>query len=347
MIGLALVATMSVVGTSSKASIDHLISGYFQGDLVVSNVVGSGFSPSIADKIATTSGVSSVARLRYDRATYRGSDTGINGVDPASIGHSLSVPMVSGSAADLSDGSVLVSQKRAVKDHLGIGDTVRFTMPTGKKTYQVAGIMQDNSPVLFYPFTTTLTTLHRAGFQAQDNFLIVTTSRGTRPAALKRVLDEQTKALPTVTVKDQAGYAAEQRGQFNQLLFLIYALLALALVIAVLGIVNTLALSVIERTREIGLLRAIGLSRRQLRRMIRLEAVVIAVLGAILGVAMGVVFGVVLMVSLRSEGLDVIAVPYVQLAILVIASVGFGILAAALPARRAGRLDVLTAIASE
>ena len=150
-----------------------------------------------------------------------------------------------------------------------------------------------------------------------------------------------------MTVKDQAGYAAEQRGPIDQMLILIYALLGLALVIAVLGIVNTLALSVIERTREVGLLRAIGLSRRQLRRMVRLEAVVIAVLGALLGVAMGIVFGLALMVSLRDQGLEVIAVPGVQLVAFVLASAVVGVLAALLPARRAARLDVLRAIATE
>jgi putative ABC transport system permease protein len=131
------------------------------------------------------------------------------------------------------------------------------------------------------------------------------------------------------------------------MLLIINALLGLALVIAVLGIVNTLALSVIERTREVGLLRAIGLSRFQLRRMIRLEAVAIALLGAALGVTMGIVFGLALMTSLRDEGLEVISVPYVQLAGYVVASALVGILAAVFPARRAARLDVLRAIATE
>jgi putative ABC transport system permease protein len=150
-----------------------------------------------------------------------------------------------------------------------------------------------------------------------------------------------------VTVKDQAGYAAEQRGPIDQMLRLIYALLGLALVIAVLGIVNTLALSVIERTREVGLLRAIGLSRAQLRRMVRLEAVVIALLGGALGVAMGLVFGVALMTALRDQGLEVISVPSAQLAGFVFASAAIGVVAAVLPARRAARLDVLKAIANE
>ena len=150
-----------------------------------------------------------------------------------------------------------------------------------------------------------------------------------------------------MTVKDQDGFAAEQRAQFDQLLVMVYALLALALVIAVLGIVNTLALSVIERTREVGLLRAIGLSRAQLRRMITLESVVISVLGALLGVAMGLVFGIALMYSLRDEGLEVISVPGLQLVVFLVLSLVIGVLAAVFPARRAARLDVLQAIATE
>jgi putative ABC transport system permease protein len=148
-------------------------------------------------------------------------------------------------------------------------------------------------------------------------------------------------------VKNQQEYAAAQRAPIDKLLTLIYALLGLALVIAVLGIVNTLALSVIERTREVGLLRAIGLSRAQLRRMVRLEAVAIAVLGAVLGVGLGVLFGVALMTSLKDQGLDVTAVPVGQLAGFVAASGLVGVLAAVLPARRAARLDVLQAIATE
>ena len=118
---------------------------------------------------------------------------------------------------------------------------------------------------------------------------------------------------PIVTVKDQQAFAAEQREPIDQLVLMIFALLGLALLIAVLGIVNTLALSIIERTREVGLLRAIGVSRAQLRRMVTLESVVIAVLGAVLGVVLGIGFGIALMHSLREEGLEVISVPIGQL----------------------------------
>jgi len=164
---------------------------------------------------------------------------------------------------------------------------------------------------------------------------------------VEAAINEQIAALPTVTVKNQREYAAEQREPIDRLVLMIYALLGMAIVIALLGVVNTLALSVIERTREIGLLRAIGLSRAQLRRMIGLESIVIAVLGALLGVAMGVIFGVALMSSLRDEGLTVTRIPTVSLNAFVLSAAIVGVVTAVLPARRAARLDVLTAIATE
>ena len=346
MIGLALVTTMAIVGSSSKASIDKTIADNFQGDLVVSNVVGERFSPSLGDQIERTPGVATVTRVRFAIPKIDGRDQAVTAVDPDALERSVRVTMVEGAARDLRDGTVLVGEKRAGQDHLALGDTVRMQMPEGARTYRVAGIVADNNPVLAYPFTLTPGALEDGGYQPADNLLFVDKKPGTDTSDLQRSVEEATGNLPTVTVKDQAGFAAEQRAQFNQLLVLVYAMLALALLIAVLGIVNTLALSVIERTREVGLLRAIGLSRTQLRRMVRLEAIVIAVFGALLGVAMGLVFGVALMASLRDEGLEVTSVPWVQLLVVVVGSGLCGVLAAAVPARRAARLDVLGAIAT-
>jgi putative ABC transport system permease protein len=348
MIGLALVTTMSILGSSAKDSVDKSIEENFFGDLVVSNVIGVPFSPSIADRIERTDGISEVSRLRYANASFDGDGQGVMGVDAASLATVANVPMVEGSMTDLRDGTMLISDSRAEDDGLAVGDDVTMTFPTGKRSLEVVGIYQtDNNTVLFYPFTTTLDTLVDAGFPEADNYLLIQTDEGADVAALQRTLERQTAELPTVTVKDQAGFAEEQRAPIDQMLLLIYALLGLALVIAVLGIVNTLALSVIERTREVGLLRAVGLGRGQLRRMIRLEAIVIAVLGAVLGVGMGVVFGLALMSSLADEGLEVITVPGWQLAGYVLAAGFVGVLAAVFPARRAARLDVLQAIATE
>jgi putative ABC transport system permease protein len=208
----------------------------------------------------------------------------------------------------------------------------------------VAGIFEDN-PVVFAPVLTTLATMEDAGYEPQDNALIIDAVGGSEN--VEDGLDRVVADLPIVTVKDEAEFAAEQREPIDELVLVIYALLGLALLIAVLGIVNTLALSVIERTRELGLLRAIGVSRRQLRLMITLESVVIAVLGAVLGVVLGIAFGVVLLHALRDEGLDVIDVPLGQIGLFLAFSVAVGVLAAVFPARRAARLDVLDAIATE
>ncbi len=347
MVGLALVSTMAIVGASSKASLDKTIADNFQGDLVVSNVVGERFSPSLADRIEKTKGVASVTRLRYATPKIKGKYEQVTAVNPERLDDAVRVPMVSGRPGDLTDGGVLVSEGRADRDHLAIGDTVTMKMPAGTRSFRVAGVVEKNNPVLGTPYTLTLGALADGGYRAADSLLFVDKDPGVSVSTLKGDVEDAIGDVPTVTVKDQAGFAAEQRDQFNQLLVLVYAMLVLALVIAVLGIVNTLALSVIERTREVGLLRAIGLSRRQLRRMVRLEAIVIAVFGALLGVVMGVVFGVALMASLRDEGLQVTSVPVVQLVVIVLGAALCGVLAAAFPARRAARLDVLRAIATD
>jgi putative ABC transport system permease protein len=150
-----------------------------------------------------------------------------------------------------------------------------------------------------------------------------------------------------VQVYDQAEYRAQQEGFIDQLLGLITALLGLAIIIAFVGIVNTLGLSIYERTRELGLLRAVGMSRRQVRAMIRAESVIIAILGAVLGIAVGVFFGWALQRALAGEGVTQLRIPIGQLAGYVVAAGAAGVLAAVLPARRAANLDVLEAIAYE
>ena len=342
MIGLTLACTMAIVGDSAKASVDKSVSENFIGDYVVSNVFGGPFSPSIARRMARVDGVQQVVRERYAYGKRNGERSGLAATDPARIG-GLNLTMDQGTASALEDGTVLVSKKWAGDEHVGVGDTVTYEMPTGTKTYRVVGTFENN-PMVFMPVLTTIRTLRQAGFPNADNGLILTTAdRLGIQSALEKVVADQ----PIVTVKNEAEFAAEQRGPIDQLVLMIYALLGLALVIAVLGIVNTLALSVIERTREVGLLRAIGVSRAQLRRMITLESVVISVLGAVLGVVLGIGFGVALMYSLRDQGLEAISVPAPELALFLGLSLLIGVLAAVFPARRASRLDVLRAIATE
>ena len=153
--------------------------------------------------------------------------------------------------------------------------------------------------------------------------------------------------LPTVTLQDQNAFAEAQRAPIDQFLAIIYALLGLAVIIAVLGIVNTLALSVIERTREVGLLRAVGMSRRQLRSMIRLESVAISILGAVLGIGLGLIFGVSLQKAMSGQGISVLSIPGTQLVVFLVLAGLVGVLAAVFPARRAARMGVLRAITAD
>ncbi len=167
------------------------------------------------------------------------------------------------------------------------------------------------------------------------------------PTSIRPDLEAALEPFPTVELTSQAEFKEQIRSQINQLLALVYALLGLAVVIAILGIINTLALSVIERTREIGLLRAVGMTRGQLRRMVRLESVVIAVYGAVLGIALGLAFGVALQRALVDQGIEVLSVPWGLLIAVLVVAAFVGVFAAVWPARRAARLDVLQAVTTE
>jgi putative ABC transport system permease protein len=310
----------------------------------VSSVFGEPFSPSIAAEMAKVDGIDRVVRQRWGQAERDGDFFGIAGIDPGDVDF-LGLDLVSGSFDDFTDGAMLVDESWADDEDLEVGDTYTIEKtPRGELELRVAGIYAEN-PVIFFPTVTTLQTLEDQGYPGSDNALILDADGQT--LGLQSRLDEVVADLPIVTVKDQAAFAEEQRGPIDQIVLFIFALLGLALVIGVLGVVNTLALSVIERTREVGLLRAIGLGRGQLRLMITLESVVIAVLGALLGVLLGICFGVAAMYAVRDEGLEVISLPWGQLGLFLAGSVVVGVLAAVFPARRAGRLDVLRAIATE
>ncbi len=346
MIGLTLAFTVAILGSSAKASVDKTVEENFIGDFIVSSAFGEGYSPAITDRMADIEGVDKVLRERFGYGLYQGrtSDAmSMVATTPDNISD-FDLETTSGRVSDFADDTVLVKEDWAKEHHVTTGDTFEVTVPTGKMEWRVVGVVED-SPLVFSPVLTTTQTLLDAGFPDQDNYVVIFAEPGA--TGLQERLDEVVKDLPVVTVKDEQAFAAEQREPIDRIIGVIYVLLVFAVVIAALGIVNTLALSVIERTREIGLLRAVGVSRRQLRLMIRLESVVIAVLGAVLGVLLGIVFGVTLMYALRDEGLERISIPFVQLVVFLVLSLVIGVLAAVLPARRAARLDVLKAIATE
>ena len=346
MIGVTLVSMMAVFGASAKASIDRSIEKEFVADYVVSSVVGTPFSTEVTKELAAVPGVKEVAAFRWDALKVKGQNRGVIGIDPSHISVLGPTPMVTGRLADLTPTTVSVSQERATADQLTVGSTLDLTRAGVTKPFTV-GAIHGESALLSSDYLLSLPALESLGGPKTDSFLFITREPGTVPAMVGRDLDRAIADLPVVTVKDQGEFADEQRTQINQMLYLIYALLGLAVIIAILGIINTLALSVIERTREIGLLRAVGLSRRQLKRMLRLESIVIALLGAALGIGLGVVFGIALQRSLSDDGIDVLAIPWPQLGLFVGMAGLVGVLASWWPGWRAAKLDILRAVTTE
>jgi putative ABC transport system permease protein len=345
MIGLTLVAMMSILGASAKASFDKVITAAVNSQLVVSNAIQTPFSPAIAKEIRPIDGVNTVAQFRQAEAKVDGSTEFLGAADPNQLAQALNVDITSGQEQFPSDG-ILVDARVAENNDLQVGSTVTLEFQNDKPIKNtVAGLFLANSMPAQY--ITSLDTFERGGLKPADSLLFITTDPGANIDQVRSSIDKVLADLPTVTLKDPQEFVDEQLSFIDTFLFIIYALLALAIVIAVLGIINTLALSVIERTREVGLLRAVGMSRRQLRRMVRLESVAISLLGAVLGIVMGTVFGVALQRTVADEGLDILRIPWVSFVVFLVAAGVVGVLAGALPARRAAKLNVLDAITTE
>jgi putative ABC transport system permease protein len=346
MIGLTLVSMMSVFGASAKASVDKSINDNFAADYVISNAIGQPFSTTVTRDVAKVPGVAAVSPMRYLSVSINEDRGFAAAVDPVALGKAVPIDFTSGSLAGLRTGTLLVSSERATEQGLTVGSKVDADVAGEKSSYTVGGIYTSTA-ALPNSIMVTLDAANAAGVPKQDSAAFVVRQPGADPKAVEAGIEKVIADLPSVTLKNQDEFAAEQRKPIDQLLYIIYALLGLAVIIAVLGIINTLALSVIERTREIGLLRAVGLSRRQLRTMLRLESVAIALLGAVLGVVLGLAAGWALQRSLADDGIDVLSIPGGQLAIFVVLAGVVGVLAALWPGRRAARLDVLKAITTE
>ena len=346
MIGLTLISLMSVFARSAAASTQVAIDEGLTSQLVVSNVVQQPFSTDVADQIRKVDGVAAVAAVRQGGGKIDGDGVWVAAVDPGDLVQALAMPIAQGTFARIADGGIALNEQVAESRHLAVGDTVKFEMQGGTVRLKVAALYTSMG-VLPYEALVTFHTFEEGALAPLDSLLFVREAPGVDPAAVRQAVDDITADLPTVTVKDPQGFVDEQTKQIDQFLNFLYGLLALSVLIAILGVINTLGLSVIERTREIGLLRAIGMSRRQLRTMIRLESVVVAVFGALLGVALGLAFGIGLILALKDQGLTELSIPWVRLALFVLAAGLVGVLAAAFPARRAAKLDVLRAIATE
>ena len=345
MIGLALVSAVSVLGASLKESVGAVVDRSFGADFVLTSSSFQGFSSTVADRLREAPELDSVLAVRSSELRVRDTTADVTGLDPDAALDVLRIDVVEGDLSSLDEGALAVQDTVADALGLSIGDRVPVTWSeTGDAELVIGAVYAAND------FLSRLAVGEQVFVDNTGSDLLeaigVTTADGTSAADARRAVDAVVADLPTVQVQDQAEFIEGQRGQVDQLLNAITVLLVLSVVIAVLGIVNTLALSVVERTRELGLLRAVGLQRRQLRRMIRVESVVIALYGALLGLVVGIGFGWALVRALRDQGITEFSLPVGRLVLVVVAAAFAGVLAAALPARRAARLDVLEAVAT-
>ncbi|MHC0428981.1 ABC transporter permease [Streptomyces sp. O3] len=356
MVGLALVGGLGVASASMTKSFDEQIDRTLGADFVVQGRDFLPFPAEITERVRASDGAGLVVRQRYAPVELSLPDgakvTSTAGAYEDRLDEVAKIAYTDGDTASALALDHIAMDREFADDHgVRIGSVLPAEFPGRRGARLTVGALTDQPGAsgpgtqgnLFIGFATAEKYLPGG----QDSAVFVNAASGTGPGTLRASLEEALDAYPQVQVRDQADYKELIREQIAVLLYLVYALLGLAIVIAVLGVVNTLALSVVERTREIGLLRAIGLSRRQLRRMIRLESVVIAVFGAVLGLALGLVWGLAAQRVLALQGMTALDVPWGTILIVMGGSVVVGLAAALLPALRASRMNVLAAIAHE
>ena len=349
MVGLTLVVSMSVFASSLKDSFGEVIGDKTGADLFVTgaSAQGPGYSPTVVDAVEDVEGVETVTPNGWGMARFAGLDASYSAIDPATAGDLMRLELSEGSLSDLGEDTVVVSKSAADTHGWELGDTVDAEFASsGKHDLEVVGIYDAKGWVMddFVIDIDEQTAL--AGPQLVTTSLVKLASGADRD----EVQDAIAAALadhPDAKVMDKGEFEADASGFIDSLLIFVTVMLLLAVVIALLGIVNTLALSVFERTRELGLLRAVGMTRGQVRAMVRWESVVIALIGAVTGAGLGIGIGVGLAHMLEDEGITGIAIPGPQIALYVALAAVAGVLAAMGPARSAAKVDVLKAVVTD
>jgi len=350
MVGVTLVSLTAIVASSVKASVNTIIDSAVRADFVVSSGTAlggsSGFSPRLERSVAALRQVSATAGVRTGVAKVYGKVTPVVATDPVQAAPLFNLGVTRGRLAAMTSAGIAVSTQVAASQHLVIGSPVTVTFAsTGSKAYTVQVIygVRDVAGDYILPLATA-----RANFpQALDVDVFVKLAPGVSAKAGRQAIGKVLAAYPNATLMDQVQYKARQAQQVNQMLNLVYGLLALAVIIALIGIANTLALSVYERTRELGVLRAVGTTRGQLRAIVRAESVIISLFGALEGLLLGMIFGWAIVAVLRSRGVTHLVFPVRQLLIMAVLAGLAGVVAAIAPSRRAARLDILRAVTTE
>jgi putative ABC transport system permease protein len=350
MVGLALITGVNVVLASATTSLHKQGDTLVKADLIISgdrsNQLPPTFDPAVLDTTRQMAGVRDVAGETFADAIVNGDRWGVSVVtDLPALTRMFPLHATEGSLSALGPEQLVLDADRAKTLNVHAGSTLAVQFARGgPHTLTVAGVYAKND---VYHGTLLSTSVLPDLQVAQPTQAYVRVAPGAGVEAIRAQIDRLLADSPEVTVTDRSGYISQQTKQFDTVLMMIQILLALAILIAVLGIVNTLALSVLERTRELGLLRAIGLRRAQMMRMVTVESVVISVFGALLGLAVGSGLGAAVVRALRDQGFTNLALPWSRMAVYLVLAGFVGVIAAVLPAIRAARINVLGAIAHE
>ncbi|MEJ8652897.1 ABC transporter permease [Streptomyces sp. MS1.AVA.3] len=346
MIGLTLITGMTVVGNSAQQAMDKMTADGLKADYKVATSTYIGLDTKLSQKVADIPGVEAMAPLRNSGVEAGDAYLNLVGTDLAAIGKVARLDFTSGSLASAGAHGIAISQSAAKEHGWQTGDSVDATFMDKKKAeLKIAGIYADNPVAGEAIGATALVDPHMT--ELKNNELLVKATDGPTEE-LEKQIRHALGDSPLLKVQDHADLRKENAGQIDTVLYIVYGLLGMAVIIAVVGVVNTLAMSVFERTREIGMLRAIGLARSGIKQMVRLESVVISLFGAILGIGVGVFLswagG-----NLVSQGLPTyeLLLPWGRLGLFLLIALVVGVLAALWPARRAARLNVLQAIGAQ
>ncbi|MFJ3309919.1 ABC transporter permease [Streptomyces sp. NPDC086549] len=352
MIGVAVVSLFTVFGASLKATMDQTVARSFAGDVAISTpsfgAGGSGLSPRLAPAVQRLPEVDTAVGLGRGVAEVDGSGRALTVTDPAALARTFDLGTVRGDLRHLGTDGIAVTRKEADRQGLRTGGTARLTFTDGtRENFTVRAVYGQSELAGDYVITRAAWAPHRT--QDSDTLVAVSFKDGVSTAAGKAAVEKAAARYGNPQVQTRDEYAQSSAGGIDMMLTLVYALLALAVFIALLGIANTLTLAVHERTRELGLLRAVGQTRSQLRAMVRWESVLVAAFGTAGGLGLGAFLGWVLVKASdgASDSAFTFAIPPVRLAVIALVGLAAGALAGLRPARRAARLDVLRAIATE
>jgi putative ABC transport system permease protein len=353
-IGVALVSFITVFASSAQKSVNSAIGNGFKGDYIVlpiNQFSFAGASPQLGTDLAEIDGVKTVTAIgislgQLELPNGQKPNSVISGIDPATFPEVFNVKMADGSLSDLTDDGIIVDSAVAKDQDLKVGDQIKVVAPGDRsKTLTVEALGDD--PALLGSWTVNRTTIDELSAEPSDFQLGLVAEPGTDVAALRGPIKEVLKDYPTMKVQDREEFTSGIVSSISTLLNVIYALLAVSIIIALIGIANTLSLSIHERTRELGLLRAVGMTRSQLRSSVRWEATIVALMGTVIGIALGLALSFAMVKALASQGITDFQVPVSGMIVVVVFGAGLGILASVRPARKAARLNVLDAIASE